>query len=189
MAVAKEYGERIEVESEPLSSKSLGSFDSSDSEGNLEIVTVEEQVFRTSLQGTSAVGYKFSRERVGKLKSSSALRLFNNFFSFLICGFAIYLLLNPKVDLGLPNIVYSLSAFGVFLFLTSIENRKLRKILLLKNSHKAIEGIEDSYGKEPLIDLPQGSVARAQNGVSVVLHQLPHSSRKLILAPLDGLDD
>ena len=183
-----EYGQRIEVEAEPRSTKSLGSFDASDGQGNLQIVTVEERIHSTNIDGTMAVSYNFAKKKMGRLRPPRVLSLITLALGALLTVFTVQGLLQPNELNGAARLPVFLAGFIVFLVLSTIESRKMRQIVFANASYLALKGIEDSYGSKPLIDLPQGTVARAQNGVSVVLHQLPHSKSSLINPPLDGLD-
>lgn len=183
-----EYGQRIDVEEEPRSTKSLGSFDASDGQGNLQVVTVEERIYNTNIPGTMAVSYNFSKEKIGRLRPPRLLSFITLALGALLTVFTIQGLFQPKEVDGVARLPIFLAGFIVFLVLSTIESRKMRQIVFANTSYLALKGIEDSYGSKPLIDLPQGTVARAQNGVSVVLHQLPQSKSSLITPPLDGLD-
>jgi len=184
-----EYGQRIEVETEPMSTKSLGRFDASDGQGNLQIVTVEERVHSTNIDGTMAVSYSFSKEKVEKLRPPRVLAAINLALAALLIVFTVQGLLQPSEQPnGLTRLPIFLAGFVVFMVLSTIESRKMRRIVFANTNYLALKSIEDSYGSKPLIDLPQGTVARAQNGISVVLHQLPQSRSSLINPPLDGLD-
>jgi len=184
-----EYGQRIEVEDPPRSTKSLGRFDASDGQGNLQTVTVDEHIHSTNIDGTMAVSYSFSKEKLGRLKPPRVLAAINLALAALLTVFTIQGLLQPSEEPDGPaRLPIFLAGFTLFLVLSAIESRKMRRIVLANTSYLALKGIEDSYGSKPLVDLPQGTVARAQNGVSVVLHQLPQSRSSLIDPPLDGLD-
>lgn len=186
--MSTEYGQRIEVIPESVSTRSLGSYDVADSQGNITVVSVEEHIHLTSADPLRAVSYSFDRQPAGKFqppKLWSALALASG--GFLIALFVANIL-NPKIDLGAPLWVYYSLAAWFFFVSTAIQFRKVGQFILLGASGKLIAEVESAYGKAPLIDFPEGKIAQTQNGVSVALHQLPPSSRNLIPAPLDGLD-
>lgn len=186
--MSTEYGQRIEVAPERLSSRNLGSYDVADSEGNITVVSVEEHIHPTSAERVRAVSYSFDRQKAGKFQQPklwSALSLTSG--AFLIALF-IANILHPELKLGAPLWVYYGLGVWFFFVTTALQFRKVGQFIILSASNKLIAEVETTYGKSPLVDIPEGKIAQTQNGVSVALHQLPPSRRNLIPTPLDGLD-
>lgn len=186
--MSTEYGQRIEVSPEILSTRSLGSYDVADPEGNITVVSVEEHIHGTNAERVRAVSYSFDRQAAGRLQQPRLWSALSLTSGALLIALFIGSILNPKLQLGAPLWVYYGLAFWFFFVSTAMQFRRVGQLVILGASNRLIAEVEAAYGKAPLIDLPEGQIARAQNGVSVALHQLPQSIRNLIPAPLDGLD-
>ena len=169
------YGIRVDVNPQVVEERSLGSFDTVDSEGNLSVVSVAEQIHGTSSEGIKAVSYRFDSREAGRLSPRSIWSFISFLSSALIAMVAIYGLLEPDVDLGYPRWVYYAFLFPIFFLSKFLEVRKISRASKLVVSSSAVARLRELYGAAPLIDLPGGRLQQIQRDIETTLQSIPTS--------------
>lgn len=164
-----DYGIRVTVDAEVLQERTLGSFDSADRNGKVSRTSVREQIHSTSVEAVEASSYHFESKREGIFAAPVLWSFLSIFSSSFLLGLFVYRILYPKLELGLPIWVYYAFLASVFLGSKFMELRRARGFVVLSLAARTLAEAERLYGKEPIIDLPQGRLREVRSSLELML--------------------
>lgn len=171
-ATRPKYGIQVTVDPAVLGERELGLFRSSDLEGELSTVRVLERRHGTSAEPVEAVSYRFERSAAGTLPISWIWFLLSRVSSVLLIGLIFFDLTNPTLNLGIPLPFYYLILLSVYLPSKLLEQRKFKREIALSVAALTLNELEESYGKEPIIDLPRGRIEEIGSTIEEALMTL-----------------